>query len=214
MLGSIINNIDGNTTTRINIGRNNENNNPTIKSSKLNSPKSITMSTTNSNKNRITRGELDIILGASVRRVILEQQEVTNQFNFLDILTTKKMYKAIGVEYEADGVIKTVKLRKPNTIIDDFRSIIITAGALMTPKILMNSGIGPIDVLKAADTTVYIDSPQVGKNLHDHPVIALTVRINHQKLPCNFIYFICYIIFFFLFIYFFFFYILIIKYIL
>jgi choline dehydrogenase-like flavoprotein len=46
--------------------------------------------------------------------------------------------------------------------------VIISAGALHTPTILLRSGIGPASVLKAAGIPVVLDLPGVGSNLQDH----------------------------------------------
>ena len=57
--------------------------------------------------------------------------------------------------------------------------IVLSAGALGSPVILMRSGIGPAAELEALGISVVRDSPQVGKNLHDHllsPVIFTTSR--------------------------------------
>ncbi len=43
--------------------------------------------------------------------------------------------------------------------------LILTAGAIRTPKLLFNSGVGPADELSAVGIPVVLDSPQVGKNL-------------------------------------------------
>lgn len=52
--------------------------------------------------------------------------------------------------------------------------VIISAGALHTPTVLMRSGIGPASVLKAAGISVVRDLPGVGSNLHDHSGPALS----------------------------------------
>lgn len=46
--------------------------------------------------------------------------------------------------------------------------VIISAGALHTPTVLMRSGIGPASVLEAAGIPVVLDLPGVGSNLQDH----------------------------------------------
>jgi choline dehydrogenase len=52
------------------------------------------------------------------------------------------------------------------------REVILSAGATQSPAILMRSGIGPADHLRDHDIEVVHDSPQVGQNLMDHPVIS------------------------------------------
>lgn len=52
-------------------------------------------------------------------------------------------------------------------------TIILSAGALFTPELLLRSGIGPADDLKRAGIEVRLDSPGVGRGLSDHPSIAI-----------------------------------------
>lgn len=51
--------------------------------------------------------------------------------------------------------------------------IILAAGAFGSPAVLMRSGIGPADHLKALGITVLRDLPGVGQNLIDHLLLAL-----------------------------------------
>lgn len=51
--------------------------------------------------------------------------------------------------------------------------ILVTAGALVTPKLLMLSGIGPADDLRGLGLPVVLDAPGVGQNLIDHPEVPV-----------------------------------------
>jgi choline dehydrogenase len=52
------------------------------------------------------------------------------------------------------------------------RGVILAAGSLRTPQLLMLSGVGPASHLNAHGITVLADLPGVGANLHDHPMIT------------------------------------------
>jgi len=75
--------------------------------------------------------------------------------------------KAVGVEYEKQGTIHKVLAR---------REVVLAAGAIGSPQILMLSGIGPGRHLQEHGITVIWDLPGVGENLHDHPYTTCTYR--------------------------------------
>ncbi|MCR6482542.1 GMC family oxidoreductase [Amycolatopsis sp. OK19-0408] len=57
--------------------------------------------------------------------------------------------------------------------------VVLAAGALGSPSILLRSGVGPADELAALGLDVVADLPGVGRNLHDHllsPVVFATDR--------------------------------------
>jgi choline dehydrogenase len=53
------------------------------------------------------------------------------------------------------------------------KEVIVCGGGLQSPKLLMLSGIGPADHLRAHGIAVVADSPRVGANLHDHLLVRL-----------------------------------------
>ena len=67
--------------------------------------------------------------------------------------------RAIGVDYR--------RRRKPATV-RAAREVIVSAGAIGSPKLLILSGIGRGDALKALGIDVVHDLPGVGQNLQDH----------------------------------------------
>jgi choline dehydrogenase len=67
--------------------------------------------------------------------------------------------RAAGVEYRCDaGIVQARALRE----------VLITAGAIGSPQLLMLSGVGSADRLQALEIPVIADVPQVGENLQDH----------------------------------------------
>lgn len=77
--------------------------------------------------------------------------------------------KAVGVEYIRNG--QKFELRAE-------REVIVSAGAIGTPKLLMVSGIGPALELNRHGIPVHADLPGVGKNLQDHVEISLVYQLN------------------------------------
>ena len=76
--------------------------------------------------------------------------------------------KAYGVELiDKDGYKRIVKANK---------EVILTAGAVGSPQILLNSGIGPKEHLTKLGMHVVKDLP-VGKNLHNHVSVAVHYSI-------------------------------------
>jgi 5-(hydroxymethyl)furfural/furfural oxidase len=60
------------------------------------------------------------------------------------------------------------------------REVILCAGAVFSPTLLMRSGIGPEDHLRARDVEVRADLPGVGRNLMNHPVLFLGVQMRRE----------------------------------
>lgn len=97
------------------------------------------------------RSNLHVRTRACVSRIIVEQG------------------RAAGVEYFVNG-------RK--WILRAEREVILSAGALASPKLLMLSGIGPADALRQHGIQVEADLPGVGQNLQDHIEMSLVYQLN------------------------------------
>jgi choline dehydrogenase len=67
--------------------------------------------------------------------------------------------RAVGVEAEQDGSTFTVEADQ----------VVLSAGAIASPQLLMLSGVGPAEQLADLDIAVVRDLPGVGQNLRDHP---------------------------------------------
>jgi choline dehydrogenase len=65
------------------------------------------------------------------------------------------------------------------------KEIILCAGALETPKLLMLSGIGPREQLNKHNIPVLLEHNEIGQNLHDHPNVCLFYK---GKEPLDFAY--------------------------
>ena len=65
------------------------------------------------------------------------------------------------------------------------REVVVCAGAVGTPHLLMLSGIGPARHLHDVGIDVLVDSPGVGTNLHDHPMCWIGYRAAAPLPPTN-----------------------------
>ncbi|KAI0775063.1 GMC oxidoreductase [Trametes elegans] len=102
----------------------------------------------------LARPNLKVITRAHVTRVLFDTSHPTT--------------RAIGVEFtQPKGETFRVRARK---------EIVLAAGAVHTPQVLMLSGVGPADHLREHNIPVVADLPGVGSNLVDHVVIDLNFR--------------------------------------
>ena len=99
---------------------------------------------------------VDVYTETLVRRVVLEEQ------NGRQVAT--------GVE-TTDGMILKAD-----------REVILSAGALHTPKVLLLSGIGPSNELARHGIPQKIDSPEVGRNLFGHLNVKQFWKLRHPEL--------------------------------
>ncbi|RFU49575.1 GMC family oxidoreductase [Paraburkholderia sp. DHOC27] len=93
----------------------------------------------------MTRPNLTVLSEAHVTRVLFDGR------------------RARKVEFSYQGAVVTAEAT---------REVVVSLGAIHTPKLLMQSGIGPADELKQADITALQILEGVGRNLHDHVAIA------------------------------------------
>lgn len=92
----------------------------------------------------------------------------------LDILAGTEMR---GLRFEAGRACGVEVRDRESTRTIDAREVVVAAGALQSPAILMRAGIGPAAHLIAMGIEVRADRPGVGQNLQDHPMVALAAYL-------------------------------------
>ncbi|TDL26776.1 aryl-alcohol oxidase [Rickenella mellea] len=102
----------------------------------------------------INRPNFDVLIHAQVTRV----------------LQTKKL-QFTTVEFLEDGSHKLQNISAN-------KEVILSAGAIGSPQILLNSGIGDFQELTAVGVQPIVNMPGVGRNLSDHPSVSLKFRVN------------------------------------
>ncbi len=107
-------------------------------------------------------GRIELRVNCTVLRVLIENGQ------------------AVGVEYR-DG---------NDTVVVRAAEVILSAGAVHSPKILMHSGVGPAEHLRQHGIKVVHDAPEVGANLQDHPIVPLAAYakgdVGYQKAAQGF----------------------------
>jgi choline dehydrogenase-like flavoprotein len=108
------------------------------------------------------RGYLNAVLDR--RNLLIETRALTTRIMFSN-------KRAVGVEYVKNGETRRVFCD---------REVILSGGTLNSPQILMLSGIGPADQLRAFGIAPIADLPGVGANLQEHPLVGLHWRTNRR----------------------------------
>lgn len=98
------------------------------------------------------RANLQVVTGAHATRVLFEGK------------------RAVGVEYRQGGATRVLRAR---------REVLLSAGALLSPQLLMLSGVGPAEHLRQHGIALVHDLPGVGRNLHDHVDVVQVVDAPH-----------------------------------
>ena len=101
------------------------------------------------------RTNLSVETGCHVTRIVFESK------------------RAVAVEYLQNGQQKTLRARC---------EILLAAGALQTPQLLMLSGVGNANALQTLNIPVVHDLPGVGQNLQDHPDFVFKYRAKSLDL--------------------------------
>ena len=101
------------------------------------------------------RANLQLETHALVRRVVFEGR------------------RAVGVEYEQNGRVHVVRAR---------REVILSAGAINSPKLLQLSGVGPAALLQQHGIALVLDQPAVGGGLQDHIAVSYFYKATEPTL--------------------------------
>jgi len=102
----------------------------------------------------VERGNVEVLTDTLATRILLETG------------------RAAGVEILRNNELQTVRAE---------REVIVCAGAYHSPHLLLLSGIGPADELRALGIEPKLDLP-VGKNLHDHPFVGIVWLTEQESL--------------------------------
>lgn len=101
----------------------------------------------------------------------LERGNVTAELNALATRLVFEDDRCVGVEYLKNGNLTTVLANI---------EVIVAAGAIQSPKLLMLSGIGDPEQLAVHGIEVRVALPGVGSNFHDHPLIIGPIGLMDQ----------------------------------
>lgn len=100
---------------------------------------------------------------------VLDRRNLSLQFDAQVTRIVVEDDRAVGVDYVQAGEKKHIR---------SGNEVILSAGALHTPKLLQLSGIGAADDLKSHGIDIVADLPGVGQNLQDHVQLPVIYRTN------------------------------------
>jgi choline dehydrogenase len=89
----------------------------------------------------------------------------------------------LGVEFDGDRAVgvRLRRGRRGEELARAEREVVLSAGAIGSPHLLLLSGVGPAEELRASGVKVRHDLPGVGRNLQDHPFVTLIWEVSDQQ---------------------------------
>ncbi|WP_169338060.1 GMC family oxidoreductase [Nocardia vinacea] len=112
--------------------------------------------------------------------VPMNQQDGVRQSTAVTYLAAARGRKNLTVRGGADVDRLEIVDGRPRAVVladgerIDADLVVLCAGSIGTPSILMRSGIGPAEVLEQLDIPVEVPLEGVGRNLRDHPLVYMT----------------------------------------
>jgi len=107
-------------------------------------------------------------------RPALSRPNLTLQLNTNVLKLNFKGTRCVGVKVMTDGSVKDIAADK---------EVILAAGAIHSPKLLMLSGVGEETALRSLGIGVVENLPGVGENLQDHVLLSGVVFKYKGKMP-------------------------------
>ncbi|KIY62258.1 GMC oxidoreductase [Cylindrobasidium torrendii FP15055 ss-10] len=95
-----------------------------------------------------------------------------------DAQVTRLLFESGSGDLKANGVEYASARDQPTSIIKVNKEVILAAGVVGSPQVLMLSGVGPRDVLESVGIEVKNELPGVGQHLQDHLVTAVYFSTN------------------------------------
>jgi choline dehydrogenase len=109
-------------------------------------------------------------------RPALSQKNLTLLLNTNVVKLNFKGTRCVGVKIVGNGVAEDIAADK---------EVILTAGSINSPKLLMLSGIGEVKALRSLGIDVVQNLPGVGQNLQDHVLVSGVVFKYKGKMPAR-----------------------------
>ncbi|KAI0545605.1 hypothetical protein F4679DRAFT_599346 [Xylaria curta] len=112
--------------------------------------------------------------------------DLINRTNF-EVLTDSKVTKILLDDGVATGVSFEQKTENGTAIVTvkAAKEVIVAAGAIHSPQLLQQSGIGPSALLESAGIETIVDLPGVGQNFHDHPMVFTSIALQNFTVHPN-----------------------------
>lgn len=104
----------------------------------------------------MARPNLTVLTGAEALRLSFEGRRCT------------------GIEYARDGRLAHLRVR---------REVVVCAGAIGSPRLLLLSGVGPAEELRSLGIDVVADLQGVGRDLQDHPLLGVCYEVDGDLPP-------------------------------
>jgi choline dehydrogenase len=98
-------------------------------------------------------------------------------------LEVRTNVSVLGVEFDGDRAVgvRLRKGRRGEELASADREVLLCAGAIGSPHLLLLSGVGPSDELRAAGVEPRHELPGVGRNLQDHPFVTMIWEVSDQQ---------------------------------
>jgi choline dehydrogenase len=125
------------------------------------------------NMNIAANGTRVSAVGAFLRPA-LSRPNLTLLLNTTVVKLNFKGTRCVGVKIMTDGAVKDIEADK---------EVILAAGSINSPKLLMLSGVGEAKALRSLEIDVVENLPGVGENLQDHALVSGVVFKYKGKMP-------------------------------